>query len=159
MGFYIVARDCWNTESKDIMITQVKRWLHTMFSWWPWRQMPPLEYRHVGGIFSKGTPQEGISLSAVDGTTSQSSMIPRLSTIDERPERIIQAQIPATGDFAETPLPPSLRPLLDISTEPGEAGKHDAASSVPSTPTPQQRLEFLQYLVKRGIVNEGFEEK
>jgi len=25
-------------------------------------------------------------------------------------------------------------------------------------PTPEQQLEFLHYLVKRGIVNEGFEE-
>jgi hypothetical protein len=40
------------------------------------------------------------------------------------------------------------------------------SSAVPSTPasmpgrapTPEQQLEFLHYLVKRGIVNEGFEE-
>jgi hypothetical protein len=40
------------------------------------------------------------------------------------------------------------------------------SSDVPSTPGPttglrptsEQHLEFLHYLVKRGIVNEGFEE-
>jgi hypothetical protein len=31
-------------------------------------------------------------------------------------------------------------------------------ASVQTSPSPQQRLEFLQYLIKRGIVNEGVEE-
>lgn len=82
----------------------------------------------------------------------QASMTPRLSTIEERPERAISAP----NDMAETPLPPSLRSPVDIATEPG---KENASPAVPSTPTPQQRLEFLQYLVKRGLVNEGFEDE
>jgi len=36
-----------------------------------------------------------------------------------------------------------------------EAVKFDTP---PPTPTPEQKLEFLHYLVKRGIVNEGFAE-
>jgi hypothetical protein len=32
------------------------------------------------------------------------------------------------------------------------------APTLGSAPTPEQQLEFLHYLVKRGIVNEGFEE-
>jgi hypothetical protein len=138
------------------MITQaIKRWLRNMFAWWPWKHTPPLEYSPVSGPLSAGTTQEGISLSAVEGTTPQASVAPRRSSIEERPDRIIQAHLPATSDLTETPLPPPLSPPLDISTEPG---KDDAAPAVPSTPTPQQRLEFLQYLVKRGIVNEGFED-
>jgi|SRR5579863_2101921 len=142
------------------MITQaIKRWLRNMFAWWPWRHTTPLDYRHISGPLSAGTTHEGVSLSAVEGTTPQASATPRRSSIEERPERMIQAHLPATSDLAETPLPPSLRPPVDISTEPGKAGKDDASPAVPSTPTPQQRLEFLQYLVKRGILNEGFEEK
>ena len=134
------------------MITQaIKRWLRDMFAWWPWKATPPATYRQASGPLSVGTTPEGLSLSAVEGTTPQASITPRLSTIEERPERTISAP----NDMAETPLPPSLRSPVDISTEPG---KENASSAVPSTPTPQQRLEFLRYLVKRGIVNEGRED-
>ncbi|HKV58448.1 MAG TPA: hypothetical protein VJO32_09200 [Ktedonobacteraceae bacterium] len=134
------------------MITQAfKRWLRNMFAWWPWKHTPPAAYRRASGPLVVGTPQEGISLSAVEGTMPQASMTPRLSTIEERPERTISAP----NDMAETPLPPSLRSSVDTSTEPG---KENASHAVPSTPTPQQRLEFLQYLVKHGIVNEGRED-
>jgi hypothetical protein len=135
------------------MITQaIKRWLRNVFAWWPWKHTAPVAYRQASGPLGMNTSQEGISLSAVEGTTPQASITPRLSTIEER---TISAHIPATNDMAETPIPPSLRSPVDISTEPG---KDDASPAVPSTPTPQQRLEFLRYLVKRGIVNEGSEE-
>jgi hypothetical protein len=134
------------------MITQaIKRWLRSMFARWPWKQTPPVAYRQKSGQLGVGTTPDGISLAAIEGTTPQASIAPRLSTIEERPERTI----PAPNDMAETPLPPSLSSPVDISTEPG---KDDASPAVPSTPTPQQRLEFLRYLVKRGIVNEGSEE-
>lgn len=134
------------------MITQaIKRWLRNMFAWWPWKHTPPVAYTQASGSLGMNTPQAGISLSAVEGTTPQTSIIPRLSTIEERPDRTISAHIPATNDMVETPLPPSLR-------SPAEPGKDDASLAVPSTPTPQQRLEFLRYLVKRGIVNEGQED-
>ncbi len=137
------------------MITQaIKRWLRNMFAWWPWKHTPLVAYKQASGPLGMNTSQEGISLSAVEGTTPQASITPRLSTIEERLERTISAQIPATNDMIETPLPPSLRSPVDIAPEPG---KDDASPAVPSTPTPQQRLEFLRYLVKRGIVNEGHE--
>jgi hypothetical protein len=138
------------------MITQtIKRWLRNMFAWWPWKHTPPVAYRQASGPLAMNTSQEGISLSAVEGTTPQASITPRLSTIDERPDRTISAHIPAINDIVETPLPPPLRSPVDIATEPG---KEDASPADPSTPTPQQRLEFLRYLVKRGIVNEGQED-
>ena len=100
------------------------------------------------------TSQEGISRSAVEGTTAQTSITPRLSTIEERPEHTFSAQKPTTNDRAETPLSPSLRSPAESATEPGND------SAVPaSAPTPQQRLEFLRYLVERGIINEGSEER
>ena len=137
------------------MITQaIKRWLRNMFAWWPWKHSPPAAYWQASGPLGMNTSQEGISLSAIEGTTPQASITPRLSTIEERPDHTISAPIPATNDKAETSLPPSLRSPVDIAPEPG---KNDAAPSDLSTPTPQQRLEFLRYLIKRGIVNEGQE--
>ncbi|HEY6541896.1 MAG TPA: hypothetical protein VIZ18_13215 [Ktedonobacteraceae bacterium] len=135
------------------MITQaIKRWLRNVFAWWPWKHTPLETYRQASGPLGINTSQEGISRSAVEGTTAQASITPRLSTIEERPEHPISAQKSATNDIAETPLPPSLQSPADSATEPGK----DDASSVP---TPQQRLEFLRYLVERGIINEGSEEK
>jgi hypothetical protein len=135
------------------MITQsFKRWLHKMFAWWPWRQSLPMEYKHASGPLSQGTA-EGVSLSTIDGTAPQITVTPRLSTIEERPERILQTPFPAASDLS---LPPPVAPPADI---PGEPIKEDILPAVPSAPTLEQRLEFMRYLVKRGIVNEGFEKK
>src|SRR5579859_7914251 len=134
------------------MITQtIKRWFRTMFAWWPWKSTPPAAYRQASGPLGINTSQEGISRSAVEGTTAQTSITPRLSTIEERPEHTISAQKSTTNDKAETPLLPSLRTPAESATEPSN-------DNVASAPTPQQRLEFLRYLVERGIINEGSEE-
>ena len=124
-----------------------------MFAWWPWRQAPPVEYKHGSGPLSKGTSPEGVSLSTIDGTAPQTSISPRLSIIEEHPARVFQTPFPAAN---ETPVPPPVTPPIDMPREPG---KEDIAPAVPVSPTQQQRLEFMRYLVKRGIVNEGFEEK
>ena len=114
-----------------------------------------MEYKHASGPLSQGTA-EGVSLSTIDGTAPQTSVTPRLSTIEERPERILQTPFPAANHLTETPVSPPVTPPADI---PGEPIKEDILPAVPSAPTPEQRLEFMRYLVKRGIVNEGFEKK
>jgi hypothetical protein len=137
------------------MITQaIKRWLRNIFAWWPWKNTPPETYRQVSGpLGMNASPQEGISRSTIEGTT-QSSITPRLSTIEERPEHTISAQKSASNDKAESPLPSSLRSPAENAAEPDNSTSPAASS----TPTPQQRLEFLRYLVERGIINEGHEE-
>jgi hypothetical protein len=141
------------------MITQaIKRWLRNMFAWWPWKHTPPETYRQASGpLGMNASSQEGISRSTVEGTT-QSSITPRLSTIEERPEHTISAPKSASNDITETPLPPSLRLPAESVTESSSGSASPAASPAPSAPTPQQRLEFLRYLVERGIINEGSEE-
>src|ERR1700730_2636462 len=102
------------------MITQaIKRWLRNVFAWWPWKHASPEVYRQASGPLGMNTSQEGISRSTVEGTTFQTSITPRLSTIEERPEHTISAQKSATNDIAETPLPPSLRSPADSATESG----------------------------------------
>ncbi len=134
------------------MITQaIKRWLRNIFAWWPWKHSSPEAYRQASGQLGINTSQEGISRSAVEGTTAQTSITPRLSIIEERPAHTISAQKSTPDDRAETPLPPSLQSFVDDISEPGEG-------NAPPAPTPQQRLEFLRYLVEHGIINEGSEE-
>jgi hypothetical protein len=134
------------------MITQaIKRWLRNMFAWWPWKYTPPETYRQANAVPpGMNTSQEGISRSAVEGSTAQTSITPRLSTIEERPEHPILPQRPAANDLTGTPASPSLPSPTDSAAEPGN-------SNASLAPTPQQRLEFLRYLVERGIVNEGQE--
>jgi hypothetical protein len=136
------------------MITQaIKRWLRNMFAWWPWKYTPPETYKQANTVPpGMNTSQEGISRSAVEGSIAQASITPRLSTIEERPEHPILPQKPATNDLTGTPSSSSLKSPTDSAAEPGNSNAFPA-------PTPQQRLEFLRYLVERGIVNEGSEEK
>ena len=132
------------------MITQaIKNWIHKLFAWWPWKQSSQIEYTQVASPLNKGTTQESTTRSAIDGVAPQAGIAPRLSTIEEWPERIVQP----SSDPSETPLLPP--PALANGPEREAQGEIFSSSPILTT---QQRLEFLQYLVKRGIVNEGFTE-
>ncbi|HEV2579797.1 MAG TPA: hypothetical protein VGT44_03000 [Ktedonobacteraceae bacterium] len=144
------------------MITQrIKNWLRQVFSWWPSRrQASPVEYRHDSGALSVVAPSEGVSLSALEGTTPQTSATnttgaatPFLSTTEERPAYTALTPSPANDEPAAPHLPGSPADIVPASGEAVALTAH-----IPPAPTPQQRLEFLRYLVKRGIVNEGKEE-
>jgi hypothetical protein len=94
-----------------------------------------------------------MSKSIHEGATPQTGITPRLSTIQEWPERVIQTDVPTKNEFSETSSLPA--------SGDGESMKKPATStdeipaSMQASPSTQRRLEFLQYLVKRGIVNEG----
>lgn len=139
-----------------------------MFAWWPWKQSSSIPYSHAVNPLSKGFSQEPAPLSTIDGVAPQAGITPRLSTIEEEwPERVDQPQpyFPETGEPAERPLlplPPSALPPVEpieekqgADTAESVAGARESARMQP--PAPEQQLEFLQYLVRRGIVNEGFE--
>jgi len=134
----------------------IKNWLHKMFAWWPWKQSTQIENSTFANSINKGTTQETLSKSMTDGIVPQTGIVPRLSTIQERPERVVQTDITAKNEFTET--------LSFGSLGQGEPKKKPATpanetpASMQTPPSTQQRLEFLQYLIKRGIVNEGVEE-
>ena len=135
----------------------IKNWLHKMFAWWPWKQSTQIEYSPFANSINKGTTQETLSKSMTDSIAPQTGIVPRLSTIKEWPERVVQTDITAKNELTETS---SLASSGD-----GEPMKKSATpadetpAGVQTSPSTQQRLEFLQYLIKRGIVNEGVEEK
>jgi hypothetical protein len=104
------------------------------------------------------TPHSGgAPLIIGQGETSQTS----LSTIDEWPERIVQASPPSIEKVDQS-QPPALLPTAPSDSSPMivESTSENVESlfieSPHLPPTPEKKLEFLQYLVKRGIVNEGF---
>lgn len=160
------------------MIPQAfKRWLHKVFGWFSGRKPVEAEYAHVITPLNKGMTQEPASRTSSDVIRPQPGIAPRIagqgevscSTIDDWPERVVQPP-PTPNEKLETSPPPppapstpaSITPTVESTTTVKEQppGKREAAfpDAPPPTPTPEQQLEFLQYLVKRGIVNEGFPE-
>ena len=139
------------------MLTQtIKSWLHKMFAWWPWKQSTQVKYSPVANPLNKGTTQESVPRPTIDGGTHQAGIAPRLSTIEEWPERVVQPDVPAASEFPEPPLLPASTSPVEMSNDTKTPAK-DAFVVVQSSPSPQQRLEFLQYLVRHGVINEGFE--
>ena len=181
------ARDCYQAQGASIkgqktMITQaIKRWLHKMFAWWPWKTESELDVVPVttpirGGITQNfrdiHNEHNAISWSTNEGVAPQSSVTPLIfgqgeatrSTIGEWPERVVQSS-PLANEKAEPPSPllpanPPVEQTLDSNNSTGNTSVEAKAifSDVPPTPTPEQQLEFLSYLVRRGLVNEGFPE-
>ncbi|HLZ81328.1 MAG TPA: hypothetical protein VKP04_06825 [Ktedonobacteraceae bacterium] len=160
------------------MITQtIKRWLNKLFGWLSGKQSPQSEYARVESLLNKGVTQESTSSrAAIDGIVPQSSVAPFIagqgetscSTIDEWPERVVHPpaisseeseQPPAPATPAKPPQPPKIPPAETAKTVKDNQGEALAPAMQPMpVSTPEQKLEFLQYLVKRGIVNEGFRE-
>jgi hypothetical protein len=141
------------------MITQaIKRWLRQMFAWWPWRPSAEAEYAPTTSSLNKGPAQETAAWSSIDGVgvAPQPEVAPRRPTIEEWPERIVQPYPPPSEErtessFTSPPTPP--REKVGDTTFNNQEGASSSASA-----TPEQKLEFLRFLVKRGILNEGFAE-
>ena len=150
------------------MITQaIKRWLNKLFGWLSWRRPPETEYARVGSSLNKGVTQESAAWPTSDGVAPQSGVAPLIlgqgetscSTIDEWPEPVIQPPPPSTvnEEVPPAPSPPAQQPMASPA-ESAKKAKNNFPAVPPPAPTPELKLEFLHYLVKRGIVNEGFAE-
>ena len=158
------------------MITQaIKRWLNKLFGWLSWRNPPETEYTRVVSSLNKGITQESAGRPTGDEVPPQTGVAPLIlgqgetscSTIDEWPERAIQPPPPATANEEPPPAPstPAQQPMTPPAENPKTAITHSPEASPPAVPPPplpaptsEQKLEFLHYLVKHGIVNEGFAE-
>ncbi len=131
------------------MIPQaMKKWFRKMLAWWPWKQSAPLEYQHVAGaatriVTSKTAPETTYFWTSRDETIPQTGVTPRRFTLDSRAERLAPD------------APPYTTPVASFQTSTGLS--NEIEEPPPGAPTPLQRLEFLRYLVQRGIVNEGLE--
>jgi hypothetical protein len=120
-------------EGEISMITQsFKSWLKTLFAWWPWQQSARVD--HVQSVS--------------DG--KRSSMYSLSSSVAE-------------GSFIDLHDAYDLQSRPECDDEQGDALVQrtstcvfDEALVLQEASTMEQRLEFLRYLVKHGIVNEGF---
>ena len=149
--------------ARDNMITQgIKRWLQSLFAWWPWKSVSEDDYAQTPGTLNKGTSQEPLFFTTVDGPYAQPAQ-PGITSVAVEPieedvvpesgrptaeERSFSVSKPTTEDSGSLPAP---------IIEEKRKTVHEPSAVIEDTPvpTPQQRLEFLRYLVERGIVNEG----
>ncbi len=90
----------------------------------------------------------------MDGIAPQPGANPRLSALEEWPERTPRFQL------SDEIVPALSPPVPEASTQPTTATSTAGMDETrQATPTEEQRLEFLRYLVQRGLINEGFAEK
>jgi hypothetical protein len=141
------------------MITQaIKRWLYKLFSWWPWKSAPATGYSQTltNGNLGSATvwrttmegplPQAGMMSVAVEQDEDNAIPDPGWPSSDNLPERPVQPSSPMAAELHD----PTGLPSTDIPAI--------STGNAPPSPTFEQQLAFLQYLVKRGLVNEGFSE-
>jgi hypothetical protein len=150
------------------MITQaIKRWLYKLFSWWPWKSAPSTGFSPSLTNANMGSAQETVWRTTLEGPLPQAGMMSVAVEQDEddaipdpswlsseiRPERLVQPSSPTSAELNNS----------NSNSDPDLS--HLSSADIPSTstgdapsPTFEQQLAFLQYLVKRGMVNEGFSE-
>ncbi len=143
------------------MITQtIKQWLNRLFAWWPWKRSIVTDGPYTASDLNWSTTQEPIWRLTLDRTVPQ----PGITTIIVEQEREEILPEPGRSIMEErpeySPLP-SVQPLLPpVAEEEGSretTTESDTESNLSTlSPTQEQQWAFLRYLVKQGIVNEGF---
>lgn len=138
------------------MITQaIKRWWHRLFARWSRSTSQHVSFASVDQRANAALTPETTSYSSLSGLIPQPGVAPLIagnaqgdvtcSTIDDLPNHAPKGPLSSAENG---------------STAPPGAGSvrapETAASSAALKPTPEQQLDFLNYLVKRGLVNEGF---
>ena len=138
------------------MITQaIKRWWHRLFARWSRHPSQDVSFASVDQRASAALTPETTSYSSLSGLAPQPGVAPLIagnaqgdvtcSTIDELPN--LTPKGPLSSVENGSAAPPGAR--IELAPE-------TAASIAVLKPTPEQQLDFLNYLVKRGLVNEGF---
>ncbi len=136
------------------MITQrIKQWLQKLFAWWPWKQTPETNYQPVGSNRNMGLTPETMART-VDGPAPYSGIT---SVVVEQEKNAAETTSPINEDrveqdvllSAEERTPPGHNYHIHTDREPLTA---ESAS-----PTQEQKLAFLKYLVQKGHFNEGFD--
>lgn len=152
------------------MITQaIKRWFQKLFAWWPRYTSQSVSYAPVDNRANAASSPENATYASMSNPTPQPGVSPLIaentqgevtcSTIEEPPE-----QVPPQPTVESSHLfPPATSPSALVEYTPAAPPRKNDASTAQaepaaSQPTPEQRLDFLHYLVQRGLVNEGFSE-
>jgi hypothetical protein len=158
-----VVQQCpYDNEGKKNMVTQaIKRWLQKMFAWWPWKRSPETDYMHPLSAMQQGASSESILRTTVDGSVSQpgaASIAVGHAGEAAPPESNRSTLEERSGPFVP-PSKPEEKRATSLETGPLTSASNAAGADARETPAPtfEQQLSYLRYLVRQGIVNEGFE--
>lgn len=144
----------------------IRRWLDRLFNWLLRKEEAKAELTAARDALRRRSAQEQAAWQSRNGLSSSPGAAPRLrgqsdagfASWDERPERISQPA-PLAGENHDIPMTslPTTPPVETI-VQPPQPAQAEATidTHVPSTPAADQQLIFLRFLVKRGVVNEGF---
>jgi len=160
------------------MLTQgIKRWLQSLFAWWPWNRVEEMDYAQAIDSLNRGMAQETMFRTAIDGPLTQPAgqNIITISIEPSKDEEIVEWP-PFESRERTAPLTPPIAsvPAEDIEealpfselyesqqavtgSKPFQEERktqEPLASVEPLEPTTRQRLEFLRYLIQRGIVSD-----
>ena len=136
------------------MMTRIKQWLQKLFSWWGWWEDPepartPVEHA------SSGISVDPMVRSSLDNDLPRQGVAPQMGSQGE-PRRSTMENWripdPLTHPYSTAPEE-NWTPQNPFSAP---APVPPASARPKSEPEVEQHLEFLRYLVSRGIVNEGF---
>ena len=141
------------------MVTQtIKRWLQKLFAWWPWKSNPATSSIHSSGILQKKGHQ-GSTLGITEkGAASQ----PIITSVVVEQEAIFQADWSSTSNELSPEriidaAPSEAETTASVSPSPSEVRENSSPSSPGiAAVSSHHQLEFLRYLVRHGLVNEGF---
>ncbi len=167
------------------MMTRIKQWLQKLFSWWHgWEDPKPADapVEHA----SRGISVDPMLRSSLDDTLPWQGVAPQMGSQGEprrstmenwrMPDPLIHPYSSVPDEDWDSQFPfPAPAPQIEPGREnmfPPPAGENSfsvrpippvppvppASTKSKSEPEVEQHLEFLRYLVRRGIVNEGFSE-
>ncbi|HET8913348.1 MAG TPA: hypothetical protein VFN23_17870 [Ktedonobacteraceae bacterium] len=146
-------------EGKQIMLTQaIKRWFHKMFAWWPRNKSNEGTYVEATAIPYRESTQGTIFHATIEGTTNQqgSSIVKPKTGEWDAEHYILPPGVPETHHF-DYPGPPVDTPSEPLPENQSRSPEQNNTPSPRQASDQEQQLEFLYYLVKKGVVNEGFD--
>jgi hypothetical protein len=149
------------------MMTRLKRWLQKLFSWWRWREEPEApalpastSSERVKYWKEPGPQMHPYSPVAGEHRDDEFSFSSPPSSLETGREN---TTTPTGGEKAVPSIPLSPAPLPPPASVPApvpapSSPAANARSESESAPEVEHHLVFLRYLVRKGIVNEGFPE-
>lgn len=137
------------------MITQtIKRWWYRLFARRSRNTSQNVSFTAVDRRTNTGLSPEAPSYSSLNDLPPQPGVAPL--TAGSTQDVTCSTLDGLSNRAPEGPLTPTENGSANGSR--GERTPEMAASGAVLKPTPQQQLDFLNYLVKHGLVNEGFTE-
>jgi len=149
------------------MIMQMfKGWLNKLFGWWPWKSPTTVDRVQASHNAGWSSAPEASWHASINETASATPQTGNTSIAIEQDIENAHPDAPSsTHTVAEDTSTQSPSPMLDdnkVFGQPTILSRQPPASTsrqpVQDSTGEEKHLQFLRYLVQRGLVNEGFKQ-